>query len=51
MAGHWRIGAIAAAGNVSKDQITAKLASHMKELKTHLRTNWKSRKGVKQESD
>lgn len=51
MGGHWRIGTRAAAGKVSKDQITAKLASHMKKLKTHLRTNWKSLKGVGQESD
>lgn len=51
MAGAWVMGGRAGAGKVGKDQITAELASHTKKLKPHLRTNWESLKGVKQESD
>lgn len=53
-AGRWlghELGGRAEAGKVGKDQGIAELASHTKKLKTHLRANWESPEGVKQESD
>lgn len=43
------MGERAEAGKVAKDQFTAELASHTKKLKPHLRANWESLKGMKQE--